>query len=228
MAHSGINVLLEGSNFSRLMGGLWVSVWIAVVSLFFGLIVGTAFGVLRTTKSRVLRFILRLYLEIFRIIPTVVLLFLVYYILPRQLHINMPADWMAVLAFSLWVAAEFSDIVRGAIQSVPQHQRESGLAIGLTRFQLFRYILLPQAMKLEVPAAINLATRVVKTTSPVDDHQHHGRHQRRSTDHRSQQFNLPNRGVLGLRVNLFLVLHRRLPVVAVGKKANRPAVRRSV
>lgn len=77
----------------------------------------------------------------------------------------MPADWMAVLAFSLWVAAEFSDIVRGAIQSVPQHQRESGLAIGLTRFQLFRYILLPQAMKLEVPAAINLATRVVKTTS---------------------------------------------------------------
>lgn len=123
MAHSGINVLLEGSNFSRLMGGLWVSVWIAVVSLFFGLIVGTVFGVLRTTKSRVLRFILRLYLEIFRIIPTVVLLFLVYYILPRQLHINMPADWMAVLAFSLWVAAEFSDIVRGAIQSVPQHQR---------------------------------------------------------------------------------------------------------
>ncbi|MGY0244489.1 amino acid ABC transporter permease, partial [Limosilactobacillus fermentum] len=146
MAHSGINVLLEGSNFSRLMGGLWVSVWIAVVSLFFGLIVGTVFGVLRTTKSRVLRFILRLYLEIFRIIPTVVLLFLVYYILPRQLHINMPADWMAVLAFSLWVAAEFSDIVRGAIQSVPRHQRESGLAIGLTRFQLFRYILLPQAM----------------------------------------------------------------------------------
>ena len=124
MAHSGINVLLEGSNFSRLMGGLWVSVWIAVVSLFFGLIVGKVFGVLRTTKSRVLRFILRLYLEIFRIIPTVVLLFLVYYILPRQLHINMPADWMAVLAFSLWVAAEFSDIVRGAIQSVPQHQRE--------------------------------------------------------------------------------------------------------
>ena len=65
MAHSGINVLLEGSNFSRLMGGLWVSAWIAVVSLFFGLIVGTVFGVLRTTKSRVLRFILRLYLEIF-------------------------------------------------------------------------------------------------------------------------------------------------------------------
>ncbi|GFP03422.1 hypothetical protein LHEY10_13510 [Lactobacillus helveticus] len=72
---------------------------------------------------------------------------------------------MAVLAFSLWVAAEFSDIVRGAIESVPKSQRESGLALGLSKIQLFRYVLLPQAVKLELPATINLATRVIKTTS---------------------------------------------------------------
>ncbi len=72
---------------------------------------------------------------------------------------------MAVLAFSLWVAAEFSDIVRGAIGSVPKSQRESGLALGLSKIQLFRYVLLPQAIKLELPATINLATRVIKTTS---------------------------------------------------------------
>ena len=72
---------------------------------------------------------------------------------------------MAVLAFSMWVAAEFSDIVRGALESVPKTQRESGLALGLNRLQLFRYVLLPQAVKLELPATINLATRVIKTTS---------------------------------------------------------------
>lgn len=72
---------------------------------------------------------------------------------------------MAVLAFTLWVAAEFSDIVRGAIESVPKSQRESGLALGLNKMQLFRYVLLPQAAKLELPATINLATRVIKTTS---------------------------------------------------------------
>ena len=165
MAHSGISVLFEGSNFARLMGGLWTAVWIAVISLIIGLALGTIFGLLRTLQNKVIRFILLLYLEFFRIVPTIVLLFLVYYILPRQFNINMPATWMAVLAFSLWVAAEFSDIVRGALESVPKHQRESGLALGLTQWQLFRYVLLPQAVRLELPATINLTTRVIKTTS---------------------------------------------------------------
>lgn len=165
MLHSGINVLFEGSNFARLMAGLWTSIWIAALSLVIGLAVGTIFGILRTFKNRPLRFVLRLYLEFFRIVPTVVLLYLVYYILPRSLHVNWPATWMAVLAFSMWVAAEFSDIVRGALESVPKTQRESGLALGLNRLQLFRYVLLPQTVKLELPATINLATRVIKTTS---------------------------------------------------------------
>lgn len=72
---------------------------------------------------------------------------------------------MAVLAFTLWIAAEFSDIVRGALEAVPLHQREAGLALGLSSWQLFRYVLLPQALPLELPAAVNLATRVIKTTS---------------------------------------------------------------
>ncbi len=72
---------------------------------------------------------------------------------------------MAVIAFALWVSAEFSDIVRGALISVPKIQRESGLALGLNKWQLFIYVLLPQAFQLELPATINLATRVIKTTS---------------------------------------------------------------
>ncbi|MBH9989715.1 MULTISPECIES: amino acid ABC transporter permease [Lactobacillus] len=165
MAHSAINVLFTGNNFSRILQGLWTSVWIAGVSLIIGLILGTLLGILRTLPNKIMRFILRLYLEFFRIVPTIVLLFLFYYILPRTFHINWPASWMAVLAFSLWVAAEFSDIVRGALESVPLVQKESGLALGLSRMQLLRYVLLPQAVQLELPATINLATRVIKTTS---------------------------------------------------------------
>ncbi|RMC56309.1 amino acid ABC transporter permease [Lactobacillus sp. ESL0260] len=165
MAHSAINVLFTGNNFSRILQGLWTSVWIAGVSLIIGLILGTLLGILRTLPNEIMRFILRLYLEFFRIVPTIVLLFLFYYILPRTFHINWPASWMAVLAFSLWVAAEFSDIVRGALESVPLVQKESGLALGLSRMQLLRYVLLPQAVQLELPATINLATRVIKTTS---------------------------------------------------------------
>ena len=161
MAHSGINVLLEGHNFVRLLGGLWTTVWIAALSLLIGLAFGAVLGILRTFKNRLLRLILRLYLEFFRIVPTVVLLFLAYYILPRMMHVaNLPGSLMAVVAFALWVAAEFSDIVRGALISVPKHQRESGMALGLNRHQLFYYVLLPQAFRLELPATINLATRV--------------------------------------------------------------------
>ncbi|WP_294603919.1 amino acid ABC transporter permease [uncultured Lactobacillus sp.] len=165
MAHSAINVFFAGNNFSRILQGLWTSVWIAGASLIIGLILGTLLGILRTLPNKIIRFILRLYLEFFRIVPTIVLLFLFYYILPRTFHINWPASWMAVLAFSLWVAAEFGDIVRGALESVPLVQKESGLALGLSRVQLLRYVLLPQAVQLELPATINLATRVIKTTS---------------------------------------------------------------
>lgn len=165
MEHSAINVFFAGNNFARILQGLWTSVWIAVLSLLIGLVLGTLLGILRTLPNKTIRFILRAYLEFFRIVPTIVLLYLVYYILPRSLHINWPASWMAVLAFSLWVSAEFSDIVRGAIESVPVTQKESGQALGLSASQLFRYVLLPQAMQLELPATINLATRVIKTTS---------------------------------------------------------------
>lgn len=165
MAHSAIDVIFTGNNFARILDGLWTSVWISVVSLAVGLILGTLFGILRTMPNKIIRFILRLYLEFFRIVPTIVLLYLFYYILPRSFHIDWPASWMAILAFALWVAAEFSDIVCGALESVPLVQKESGLALGLSPTQLFRYVLLPQAMKLELPATINLATRVIKTTS---------------------------------------------------------------
>lgn len=165
MQHLGINVFFEGNNFARIMQGLWTSVWIAALSLIIGLLLGIVLGVLRTLPNKPLRLILQLYLEFFRIVPTIVLLYLVYYILPRTFHLNLPGSLMATFAFALWVAAEFSDIVRGALESVPKVQKESGLALGLSQMQLFQYVLLPQSLKLAMPATINLATRVIKTTS---------------------------------------------------------------
>lgn len=61
MGHSGINVLFEGRNFTRLLGGLWTSVWIAVLSLIIGLALGALFGVLRTSKSRLVKVIFRVF-----------------------------------------------------------------------------------------------------------------------------------------------------------------------
>ncbi|GER67336.1 amino acid ABC transporter permease [Weizmannia acidilactici] len=165
MGHSGINIFFEGANFIRLLGGLYVSAKIALLAILFGGVLGIVLGVLRTLHNPLLRMILRLYLEFFRIVPTIVLLFLFYYILPQSFNINFKADTVGTLVFSLWMAAEMSDIVRGALISVPRHQVEAGKAIGLNPFQLYRYILLPQSVHLMIPATINLMTRIIKTTS---------------------------------------------------------------
>lgn len=165
MAHSGINILFEGRNLVRLLGGLWVSAKVAIVAIIVGLILGVILGALRTLHNPILRIILRLYLEFFRIIPTVVLLFLFYYILPKNFNLNMGSETVAMLVFALWFAAEMSDIVRGGIISVPRHQVDAGKAIGLNRLQLYYYVLIPQSIQLMIPATINLVSRVIKTTS---------------------------------------------------------------
>lgn len=63
--------------------------------------------------------------------------------------------------------AEMGDLVRGALQSIPRHQRQSGEALGLTKLQIYRFILVPQALKRLIPQAVNLITRMIKTTSLV-------------------------------------------------------------
>lgn len=157
--------IFGGDNWSRLLQGFLVTLEVAVVVLIIGGILGIILGVLRTLPIKWLRAVLRLYLEIFRVIPTVVLLFVAYYLLPQMLGLNLSGFGVAVLVFTLWTAAEMSDIVRGALESVPRHQRESGLAIGLTTFQLYRYVLVPQSVPMMLPGVVNLATRIIKTTS---------------------------------------------------------------
>ena len=72
---------------------------------------------------------------------------------------------VAVVAFGLWVSAEISDIVRGALISVPDHQVDAGKALGMGGLQLLWFVRIPQSIGMMIPATINLATRVIKTTS---------------------------------------------------------------
>ena len=123
---SGMDVLFVGDNLTRLLSGLGTSVTVAGLALLAGIPLGVVLGALRTLRNPVLRAALRLYLEFFRIVPTLVLLFLSYYILPRELGVQVDGVTVAVVAFGLWVSAEISDIVRGALISVSEHQVDAG------------------------------------------------------------------------------------------------------
>lgn len=81
------------------------------------------------------------------------------------LGVNLTAEFSAIIVFTFWGTGEMGDLVRGALASTPRHQYESAAALGLTRAQSYRHVIIPQAVRRLVPAAINLVTRMVKTTS---------------------------------------------------------------
>lgn len=165
MASSGLNILFDGNNLARIFGGMWLVAKISFVSLIIGLILGVVFGVLRTRPSKLIQIIFKVYLEIFRILPLLVLLFVFYYILPEALQMDIDHVTVSILVFVLWISSEMSDIVRSALISIPQAQTDAGRAIGLSTLQQYRYIYLPQGLPLAIPATLNLTTRVIKTTS---------------------------------------------------------------
>lgn len=160
-------VLKMGTNFQRLLGGLWVTVWIALVSVAFSLVLGFLFGIVMTSKNKIIHAFCKVYLEIMRIIPQLVLLFVAYYGLTRMFNISLSGEAASILVFTLWGTAEMGDLVRGSLESVPKHQYESGRAIGLTERQIFFYIIIPQTVRSLIPLSMNLITRMIKTTSLV-------------------------------------------------------------
>lgn len=167
MQDLGIRVLFQGNNFSRLLEGLGVTIGVSLIAVFISIIFGILFGIVMTSKYTVVRFLCRIYLEFIRIMPQLVLLFLVYFGLARSFNINLSGITASVIVFSLWGIAEMGDLVRGSITSIPKHQFESGKALGLTQGQLYYYIIIPQTLRRLLPQAINLVTRMIKTTSLI-------------------------------------------------------------
>ena len=167
MQDSGMQVLFQGNNLLRILQGLGVTIGISILSVLLSMIFGTVMGIIMTSHSRVVRFLTRFYLEFIRIMPQLVLLFIVYFGLARNFNINISGETSAIIVFTLWGTAEMGDLVRGAITSLPKHQFESGQALGLTKVQLYYHIIIPQVLRRLLPQAINLVTRMIKTTSLV-------------------------------------------------------------
>ena len=167
MPNLGLEVLLKGKNLQRLLGGLWVAVRISLISAAVSIVLGLLLGILLTSKKRWLRAVFRLWLETVRIMPQLVLLFLVYFGTTRVFGWNLPAEAAAILVFSFWGTAEMGDLARGALESIPKGQYDSAAALGLTPWQAQLYVIAPQAVRRLIPLSINLVTRMIKTTSLV-------------------------------------------------------------
>ena len=151
----------------RLLKGLWVSVELSLISVAISIVLGLIIGVLMTSKAKLIRLVLRIYLEIVRIMPQMVLLFIVYFGTTRVFGINISAELSAIIVFVFWGTAEMGDLVRGSIKSIPKIQYDSAYALGMNKFQLHFFIIFPQTIRRLLPLSINLVTRMIKTTSLV-------------------------------------------------------------
>lgn len=167
MQNLGIRILFEGNNFLRLFSGLLVSLKIAVLSMVLSVGLGILLGMVMTSKKKPVRFFTRIYLETVRIMPQLVLLFLVYFGAAKHLNVNFSGEMAAVIVFTFWGTAEMGDLVRSALESIPAHQYQSGFGLGMTELQVYRYIVIPQTIRRLLPSVMNLLTRMIKTTSLV-------------------------------------------------------------
>lgn len=163
----GIDVLFKGRNMSRLLEGLWVSMRISLIAVVISILLGLLIGSLMTRKNPIIKIFTRIYLEIVRIMPQMVLLFIVFFGTTRIFGWNIEAEMASVIVFSFWGTAEMADLVRGALISIPKHQYESAAALGMNEAQIYLHIVIPQTIRRLIPLSINLVTRMIKTTSLV-------------------------------------------------------------
>ena len=167
MQDLGISILFKGINFQRLLGGLWITLRLALITIGLSCLFGLLFALLMLSRRKIARFFCRLWLEIVRFMPQLVLLYIVYFGFARLFGWDLDGETSAVIVFTFWGTAEMGDLIRGALTSIPRHQTESAAALGLTKGQIYLHVLIPQTLRRLLPQAINLSTRIIKTTALV-------------------------------------------------------------
>ena len=154
MLDTVIDLLSMGTNFERLLYGLWVTIKLSLISAIFSIIFGILFGLFMVIKNPITKIISQIYLQAIRIMPPLVLLFIAYFGVTR-------------IVFTIWGTAEMGDLVRGSIESIPKSQIESAIALALDKKQIYLYVIIPQIIRRLIPLSVNLITRMIKTTSLV-------------------------------------------------------------
>lgn len=147
-----------------LLRGALITLQIAALSTLIGIALGTLLAIAQTGKTKFWRWLVTLYVTIIRGIPMLIQITFAYYVLP-QFGINLPAFWVAVVAIGLNSAAYVSQIIRAGIRSIGRGQMEAGRVLGLSPLQITRYVILPQAFRVVIPALGNEFITLVKDSS---------------------------------------------------------------
>ena len=155
------------SVFPEIITYLPTTLFITIISIVIAIIVGLFIALIRVQKVLVVDSLLALYISLFRGMPTVVLLFIIYYGLPQLFPSlkGISAMAAALLCFSLKYSAYLAEIFRAGLESVDNGQREAGMAMGLSLTNIYRHIVLPQAFVNALPSTGNMFISLLKDSS---------------------------------------------------------------
>ena len=149
-----------------ILRGLMVTATVSIAVLLLGTLLGVGGGLALSYGAKPLRWFVRVYVDLCRGIPQLVLIFAIFYGFPA-LGLPLSAVLAGILALSLFCGAHVAEVVRGGVDSIPRGQADAAKAIGLTFTQRLRNVILPQALRRILPAWVNTAVEIVKSSSLV-------------------------------------------------------------
>ncbi len=155
------------SNLNFMLDGLYYTVMLSLCAIVISIVIGLLIALPGLSRKRGLRSINRVYVEIVRAVPILVLILWVYYGLPQLADISISVFWAGVLALALSDSAFEAEIFRAGIQSIDKGQYEAAHSISLSYIDTMRYVILPQAIRRILPALGNQLVYMLKMSSLV-------------------------------------------------------------
>lgn len=137
---------------------------LTIIALIGGGLLGFGVALARTSQQRAIRIAAGTYIQIIQGIPVLMILFLSYYGLSLA-GFELPPLFAAGASMTIYTSGYLAEIWRGCIQAVPKQQWEASLSLAMTPLQQYRYVILPQAIRISLPPTVGFAVQVVKNTS---------------------------------------------------------------
>ncbi|MCB1804641.1 MAG: amino acid ABC transporter permease, partial [Candidatus Competibacteraceae bacterium] len=167
--------LYEARQTEKILSGIWMTIQLSVACVILSVIIGVIGAALQGARSALVRALVQGYIQFFRNTPPLVQLLFFYFALGQFTPTYSPDGWLqvpiisnvgwAIISLSFFAGAFNIEIFRAGIETVPESTREASESLGFTRLQTYRYIVLPLAFRISLPALNNNLVNLVKTTT---------------------------------------------------------------
>lgn len=147
------------------LGGVGLTLYLATVSCILSFFGGLILGLLAISRHSWIRIPSNIFINLFRGMPLLMVIFWMYFLLPAFLGKGFPEVRTVIAGLTLFTSAYMSQIVLAGIEGIPKGQREAGISSGLKNWQVMLYIILPQALRNMIPSFVNQFVSLIKDTS---------------------------------------------------------------